>query len=173
MGFELTRNYRESYGIFATNGILFNHESPRRGIEFVTRKITDGAARIKAAGGGQLYLGNLDAKRDWGHAKDYMEAAYLMLQQADPDDFVIATGETHSIRELLDIAFGHLDLDWKKHVVIDEKFIRPAEVDLLLGDSMKARNKLGWEPQYTFEGLIKEMVDADLERAKWAEASTS
>lgn len=165
-GYWITRNYRESYGIHATNGILFNHESPRRGIEFVTRKITDGAARIKVAGGGQLYLGNLDAKRDWGHAKDYMEAAYLMLQQKEPDDYVIATGKTHSIRDLLDVAFGRLDLNWQNHVVIDEKFIRPAEVDLLLGDATKANKKLGWEPQYTFEGLINEMVDADLCRAR-------
>lgn len=165
-GYWITRNYRESYGIFAANGILFNHESPRRGIEFVTRKITDAAARIKVAGGGTLALGNLDAKRDWGHAKDYMEAAHLMLQNKTPDDFVVATGETHSIRTLLDIAFGHLDLDWKNYVVIDEKFVRPAEVDLLLGDASKARKVLGWEPKYTFDALVREMVEADLCRAK-------
>jgi GDPmannose 4,6-dehydratase len=164
-GYWITRNYRESYGTFAVNGILFNHESPRRGLEFVTRKITDAAARIKVAGGGTLALGNLDAKRDWGHARDYMEAAWLMLQQDKPDDFVIATGQTHSIRRLLEVAFGHLDLNWQDHVVIDEAFIRPAEVDLLLGDASKAHSVLGWEPMYTFEALIMEMVDADLERA--------
>lgn len=165
-GYWITRNYRESHGIFAVNGILFNHESPRRGLEFVTRKITDAAARIKVAGGGTLALGNLDSRRDWGHAKDYMEAAHLMLQHDEPDDFVIATGETHSIRSLLDIAFGHLDLDWRDYVVIDEKLIRPAEVDILLGDATKARNVLGWKPKYTFEALIKEMVESDLRRVK-------
>ncbi len=163
-GYWITRNYRESYGTFACNGILFNHEGPRRGIEFVTRKITDAAARIKVAGGGQLKLGNLDARRDWGHAADYMEAAWLMLQQKTPDDYVIATGEAHSIRELLEIAFKRLDLDWKNHVTIDEKLIRPAEVDILLGDSTKARKVLGWEPKYDFEMLINEMVDEDLRR---------
>lgn len=163
-GYWITRNYRESHNIFACNGILFNHEGPRRGLEFVTRKITDAAARIKVAGGGELRLGNLDAKRDWGHSADYMEAAWLMLQQNKPDDYVIATGEAHSIRDLLEVAFKRLDLDWRKHVVIDEKLIRPAEVDILLGDSTKARKVLGWEPKYDFEMLINEMVDEDLRR---------
>jgi GDPmannose 4,6-dehydratase len=160
-GYWITRNYRESYGMFATNGILFNHESPRRGLEFVTRKITDAAARIKLEGGGRLGLGNLDPRRDWGHARDYMEAAWLMLQQDTPDDFVIATGKTHSIRELLEVAFGRLNLDWKKYVYEDPRFVRPAEVDLLLGDPTKAKEKLNWEPKYTFKTLIEEMVDSD------------
>jgi len=165
-GHWLSRNYRDSYSMFCANGILFNHESPRRGIEFVTRKITDAAAAIKIAGGGRLTLGNLDPKRDWGHAKDYMEAAWLMLQQDTPDDFVISTGKTHSIRDLLDVAFGHLDLDWKKYVVQDPRFMRPAEVDLLLGDSSKAQEVLGWKPRYDFKSLITEMVDEDLKRHK-------
>lgn len=165
-GYWITRNYRESYGMFAANGILFNHESPRRGIEFVTRKITDAAAKIAATGGGTVALGNLDPKRDWGHAKDYMEAAWLMLQKDSPDDYVISSDETHSIRELLDVAFGHLDLDWRNHVVQDPKFMRPAEVDLLLGDSTKARGELGWRPQYGFESLIVEMVEQDYFRHK-------
>lgn len=163
-GYWITRNYRESYGMFATNGILFNHESPRRGLEFVTRKITDAAARIAIEGGGRLGLGNLDSRRDWGHAKDYMEAAWLMLQQESPDDFVISTGETHSIKNLLEEAFGHLDLDWQDYVYADERFIRPAEVDLLLGDSSKAKRVLGWEPEYSFKTLIREMVDSDYSR---------
>jgi len=163
-GYWITRNYRESYGMFATNGILFNHESPRRGMEFVTRKITDAAARIKLDGGGRLGLGNLDPRRDWGHAKDYMEAARLMLQQDTPDDYVIATGETHSIRDLLDIAFGSLDLDWKDYVYEDEKFVRPAEVDLLLGDSTKAQDELGWTMNYNFRGLVDDMVKSDYAR---------
>lgn len=165
-GHWITRNYRESYGMFACNGILFNHESPRRGLEFVTRKITDAAARIKVAGGGRLALGRLDPKRDWGHAKDYMEAAYLMLQQDAPDDYVVATGETHSIEEFLYETFSYLDLDWRDYVYQDEKFVRPAEVDLLVGDSTKAREMLGWKPAYDFRSLVREMVDADLERVK-------
>ena len=164
-GYWITKNYRESYGMFACNGILFNHESPRRGLEFVTRKITNGAAKIKVDEGGKLGLGNLDSRRDWGHAKDYMEAAYLMLQQDEPDDFVIATGEAHSIRELLEVAFGRLDLSWEDYVYVDERFVRPAEVDILLGDATKAKNKLGWEPKYTFKTLIEEMVDSDVSKA--------
>jgi GDPmannose 4,6-dehydratase len=163
-GFWAVVNYRESYGMFAVNGVLFNHESPRRGLEFVTRKITDAVAKIKLSGGGQLRLGNLDSKRDFGHASDYMEAAHLMLQHPIPDDFVIATGKTHSIRELLDVAFGVVNLDWTKYVIQDPTLIRPAEVDLLLGDATKARTVLGWEPKYSFELLIREMVLADLER---------
>lgn len=163
-GYWITRNYRESYGMFTCNGILFNHESPRRGLEFVTRKITDAAARIAISGGGRLGLGNLSSRRDWGHARDYMEAAWLMLQQDEPDDFVIASGETHSIEELLEEAFGHLSLNWQDHVYVDPQFYRPAEVDLLLGDSTKARDKLGWEPKYNFSALVQEMVESDLER---------
>jgi GDPmannose 4,6-dehydratase len=163
-GYWITRNYRESFGIFACNGILFNHESPRRGLEFVTRKITDAAAKIKVAGGGRLALGRLDPKRDWGHAKDYMEAAYLMLQQERPDDYVVATGETHSIEEFLQETFSYLDLDWRDYVYQDDRFVRPAEVDLLVGDSSKARKVLGWEPMYDFKSLVREMVEADLRR---------
>jgi GDPmannose 4,6-dehydratase len=163
-GYWISRNYRESYDMFCSNGISFNHESPRRGIEFVTRKITDAASRIKIAGGGRLTLGNLDAKRDWGHAKDYMEAAWLMLQQDAPQDYVVSTGETHSIRDLLDVAFEYLDLDWKDYVVQDHKFMRPSEVDLLLGDSSKAKSELGWSPKYNFKSLITEIVDEDLKR---------
>jgi GDPmannose 4,6-dehydratase len=158
----VTVNYRESYGLFACNGILFNHESPRRGETFVTRKITRAAAAIKLGLQNKLYLGNLDAKRDWGHAKDFVEAMWLMLQQDEPDDYVIATGETHSVRELLDEAFGRLDLDWKQFVEIDPRYFRPAEVDLLIGDASKARRKLGWEPKITFKELVRTMVDADL-----------
>jgi GDPmannose 4,6-dehydratase len=158
----ITVNYRESYGLFACNGILFNHESERRGETFVTRKITRAAAAIKLGLQDKLYLGNLDAKRDWGHARDYCEAMWLMLQQDEPDDYVIATGETHSVREFLDEAFGHLDLDWKRYVEIDPRYFRPAEVDLLIGDSSKARKKLGWEPRITFKELAQKMVDADL-----------
>lgn len=158
----ITVNYRESYGLFACNGILFNHESPRRGETFVTRKITRAAAAIKLGLQNKLYLGNLDAKRDWGHAKDFVEAMWLMLQQDEPDDYVIATGETHSVREFLDEAFGHLDLDWKQFVEIDPRYFRPAEVDLLVGDASKAKRKLGWEPKITFKELAKMMVDADL-----------
>jgi GDPmannose 4,6-dehydratase len=158
----VTVNYRESYGLFACNGILFNHESQRRGETFVTRKITRAAAAIKLGLQNKLYLGNLDAKRDWGHAKDFVEAMWLMLQQDEADDYVIATGETHSVREFLDEAFGHLDLDWKQFVEIDPRYFRPAEVDLLIGDASKARRKLGWEPKTTFKELVRAMVDADL-----------
>jgi GDPmannose 4,6-dehydratase len=158
----VTVNYRESYGLFACNGVLFNHESPRRGETFVTRKITRAAAAIKLGLQNKLYLGNLDAKRDWGHAKDFVEAMWLMLQQDEADDYVIATGETHSVRELLNEAFGRLDLDWKQFVEIDPRYFRPAEVDLLVGDASKARRKLGWEPKITFKELVRTMVDADL-----------
>ena len=161
-GYWITRNYRESYGMFATNGILFNHESPRRGIEFVTKKITKAAAEIYVNRGGTLALGNLDSVRDFGHAKDYMEAAWLMLQHDKPDDFVISTGVGHTIKDLLDTAFGYLNLDWRQYVVQDPRFMRPAEVDLLLGDSTKAREILGWKPKYDFKTLIEEMVRADL-----------
>ena len=158
----MTVNYREGYGIFACNGILFNHESPRRGETFVTRKITRGVARIKAGLEDKIYLGNLDAKRDWGYAKEYVEAMWLMLQQDEPDDYVIATGETHSVREFLEEAFSYAGLDWKKHVEIDPRYYRPAEVDLLVGDPSKAREKLGWEPKTTFKDLAHLMVDADM-----------
>ncbi len=160
----ITVNYRESYDLFAVSGILFNHESPRRGLEFVTRKVTDGVARIKRGLSESLKLGNLDAKRDWGFAGDYVHAMWLMLQQDHADDFVIATGRTHSVGQLVEVAFGHAGLDWRKHVAIDPAFLRPAEVDLLVGDASKARAKLGWTPQVDFEGLIKMMVDADVER---------
>ncbi|MEL6325380.1 MAG: GDP-mannose 4,6-dehydratase [Cyanobacteria bacterium J06626_23] len=158
-----TINYRESYDMFATNGILFNHESPRRGETFVTRKITRAVARIVAGQQKAIYMGNLDAKRDWGYAKDYVRAMWLMLQQDAPDDYVIATNETHSIKEFLDVAFGYVNLDWNDYVKFDARYLRPAEVDLLIGDSSKARAKLGWEPSVTFEELVKLMVDADLE----------
>jgi len=160
----ITRNYRESYGMHTSNGILFNHESPRRGMEFVTRKITDGAARIKLSLGDTLALGNLDSKRDWGHAKDYMQAAWLMLQQDKPDDYVVSTGEAHSIRDLLETSFGYVGLDWKKYVTQDPRFMRPAEVDILLGDSSKAHSVLGWQPVYNFKTMIEEMVEEDLKR---------
>jgi GDPmannose 4,6-dehydratase len=158
----VTVNYRESYELFACNGVLFNHESERRGETFVTRKITRAAAAIKLGLQNKLYLGNLDAKRDWGHAKDFVEAMWLMLQQDKADDYVIATGETHSVREFLDEAFGRLDLDWKQFVEIDPRYFRPTEVDLLVGDASKARRKLGWEPKITFKELVRAMVDADL-----------
>ncbi len=158
----LTVNYRESYGIFACSGILFNHESPRRGETFVTRKITRGLADIMAKKTDKLYLGNLDAKRDWGFAGDYVEAMWLMLQQDEPDDYVIATGETYSVKQFLDEAFGYAGLDWKKYFEISEKYFRPAEVDLLIGDSSKARQKLGWKPKVDFKNLVKMMVDHDL-----------
>jgi GDPmannose 4,6-dehydratase len=148
--------------LFASNGILFNHESPRRGETFVTHKVTKAAARISLDLQDTLLLGNLDAKRDWGHAKDYVEAMYLMLQHSEPDDFVIATGRTHTIRNLLDIAFGHVGLDWHKYVGIDSKYFRPTEVDVLLGDASKAKRVLGWEPKVQFKELIEEMVDSDL-----------
>ena len=158
----ITVNYRESYGMHASNGILFNHESPRRGETFVTRKITRALAHIKAGLQKKLYLGNLDSKRDWGYAKEYVEAMWLMLQQPEPDDYVIATNETHSIREFLDVAFGHVGMDWQKYVEIDPRYYRPAEVDLLIGDPAKAKKQLGWEPKTKFEDLVKLMVDADI-----------
>ncbi len=157
-----TINYRESYGLFACNGILFNHESPRRGETFVTRKITRAVARIVAGKQKKLYLGNLDSKRDWGYAKDYIKAMWLMLQQEKPDDYVIATNETHSIREFLDLAFQHVNLDWHEYVEFDERYLRPAEVELLIGDSTKARKQLGWEPSVTFKELVQLMVDSDI-----------
>ncbi|MCK5127852.1 MAG: GDP-mannose 4,6-dehydratase [candidate division Zixibacteria bacterium] len=161
-GHWITINYRESYDIFATSGILFNHESPRRGLEFVTRKITNGVARIKLGLDDNLALGNLDAKRDWGYAGDYVKAMWLMLQQDKPDDFVISTGETHSVKEFVEEAFSIADLDWKKYVTKDPRFMRPAEVDFLVGDSSKAKKILGWEPEYDFKGLVKLMVEADI-----------
>src|SRR6266550_6445560 len=160
-GFELTRNYREAYGLHASSGILFNHESPRRGFEFVTRKITSGVARILAGKATTLPLGNLEAKRDWGHAREYVEAMWRMLQQPDPDDYVVSTGETHSVREFVDLAFSHAGLDYRQYVVSDPDLFRPAEVNLLLGDSAKARAKLGWKNQVRFEALVREMVEAD------------
>jgi GDPmannose 4,6-dehydratase len=164
--YYITVNYRESYGMHASNGLLFNHESPRRGETFVTRKITRAAAHIKFGLQDKLYLGNLEAKRDWGFAGDYVEGMWLMMQQDQPDDYVLATGETHSVRELLDVAFGTLDLDWQKHVEIDPRYFRPAEVDLLLGDATKAREKLGWRPRVGFQELVKMMVESDLELVK-------
>ena len=161
-GHWITVNYRESYGLFACSGILFNHESPRRGLEFVTRKVTHGAARIKLGLDGQLPMGNLEAQRDWGFAGDYVRAMWLMLQQDKAEDFVVSTGKPHSVRELLEVAFGHLGLDPRNHVKVDERFIRPADVDQLVGDATKAREKLGWEPKVTFEELIKMMVDHDV-----------
>ncbi len=163
-GHWITVNYRESYGLFACSGILFNHESPRRGMEFVTRKVTDGVARIKHGLAAELWLGTLDARRDWGYAGDYVEAMWLMLQQESPDDFVIATGETHSVLELVEIAFARAGLDWRRYVVEDPKLKRPAEVDLLQGDASKAKRVLGWEPKVGFRELIEMMVDADLKR---------
>ncbi|MBA3768031.1 MAG: GDP-mannose 4,6-dehydratase [Acidobacteria bacterium] len=159
-------NYREAYGMYTVNGILFNHESPRRGENFVTRKVTLGAALIKLGLEDKLTLGNLDAKRDWGYARDYMEAAWLMLQQPSPDDYVIATGEAHSVRELLDEAFGYLDLDWRKYVETDAMYLRPAEVDMVVGDATKARRVLGWQPRTSFRELIHMMVDADIAMLK-------
>jgi GDPmannose 4,6-dehydratase len=165
-GHWITVNYRESYGLFACSGICFNHESPRRGKEFVTRKVADGVARIKRGRLDKLPLGNLEARRDWGYAGDYVEAMWRMLQQPTPDDYVIATGETHSIRELCEIAFTRVGLDWEKHVVVDPKLVRPAEVDLLKGDASKARRVLGWRPKASFRQLVEMMVDAGLERYK-------
>lgn len=159
----ITKNYRESYGMFACSGILFNHESPRRGETFVTRKITKAVANIKNGLQDKLYLGNLDAKRDWGFAKEYVEAMWLMLQQDEPDDYVIATNETHTVKEFVEAAFKHAGLDWEKYVEIDPRYFRPAEVDLLIGDYSKAKEKLGWEPKVTFSELVKIMVDADEE----------
>lgn len=160
----ITVNYRESYGMFNCSGILFNHESPRRGLEFVTRKIAHGVARIKLGLAKELVLGNLEAKRDWGYAPDYVEAMWLMLQQPEPDDYVIATGETHSVREFAEVAFNHVGLNWKDYVRVDQKFVRPADVDLLVGDASKARKKLGWRPRVSFSELVKIMVDAELQR---------
>ena len=163
-GHYITVNYRESYGLFACSGILFNHESPRRGLEFVTRKVSDGVARIKLGLSQKLALGNLDARRDWGFAGDYVRAMWLMMQQDTADDYVIATGVTRSVRDLVEVAFSHVGLNWQDHVVTDPRFLRPAEVDLLIGDASKARAALGWTPQVSFEALIRMMVDADLAR---------
>jgi GDPmannose 4,6-dehydratase len=162
-GYELTRNYREAYGMYCLSGILFNHESPRRGFEFVTRKITSTLARIKAGLATELRLGNLDAQRDWGHAQDYVRAMQLMLQQDEPDDYVIATGEAHSVREFCEAAFAIAGLDYREYVKVDESFYRPAEADLLIGDASKARRVLGWQPRHSFTDLVEEMVRADLE----------
>ena len=162
-GHWITVNYRESYNLHATSGILFNHEGPRRGIEFLPRKVSNAVAKIKLGLATEVRLGNIDSMRDWGYAGDYVEAMWLMLQQDEPDDYVIATGETHSVREFLQLAFDHVGLDWEKYVVIDEKFFRPAEVDLLVGDATKAREKLGWVPKTSFENLVQLMVDADID----------
>ena len=164
-GFELTRNYREAYGMSCVSGIFFNHESPRRGFEFVTRKITSGVARIHKGLASELRVGNLAAQRDWGHAKDYVRAMHLMVQRDEPEDLVVASGESHSVREFCELAFAEVGLDYRDYVIQDEKFYRPAEVEHLIGDSSKAREALGWEPQYTFQGLVKEMVHRDLELA--------
>jgi len=161
-GFDLTRNYREAYGMYCVGGILFNHESPRRGFEFVTRKITSTIAQIKSGAATELRLGNLDASRDWGHAADYVRAMHLMLQQPEADDYVIATGETHSVREFCELAFSVAGLDFEQYVKSDERYYRPAEVDLLVGDSSKARRVLGWAPRYSFSEMVREMVEADL-----------
>jgi GDPmannose 4,6-dehydratase len=163
-GHHITVNYRESYNLFACSGILFNHESPRRGLEFITRKVTDGVARIKHGLQSELRIGNTEARRDWGYAGDYVQAMWLMLQQEEPDDYVVATGETHSVQELVELAFAHAGLDWRRHVVIDPSLLRPAEVDVLLGDATKARHRLGWAPKLGFVDLIRLMVDADLAR---------
>jgi GDPmannose 4,6-dehydratase len=163
-GFELTRNYREAYGLHATSGILYNHESPRRGYEFVTRKITSHVAKIKLGLANKVLLGNLEAKRDWGHAKDYVEAMWLMLQQETPSDYIVATGEMHSVRDFADTAFRHVGLDYREFVETDPRFLRPAEVDLLLGDASRARAALGWQPRCHFQDLVREMVDKDVER---------
>ena len=163
-GHWITVNYRESYGMYAVSGILFNHESPRRGVEFVTRKITDGVARIRHGLATELRLGNLDARRDWGFAGDYVDAMWRMLQQPEPQDYVIGMGETHTVQELVEIAFSHVGLDWRKHVVSDQKFIRPAEVDLLMADPRKAAAELQWRPEVSFDQLIRMMVDADMAR---------
>jgi len=165
-GHFITVNYRESFGLWACSGILFNHESPRRGKEFVTRKVTDTAARIKLGLTDKLHLGNLDARRDWGYAGDYVRAMWLMLQQDEPDDYVIATGEAHSVRELVEIAFDRVGLNWQDYVISEQAFYRPAEVDFLIGDYSKAKDKLGWEPRVSFQELVEMMVDADLESCK-------
>jgi len=161
-GFELTRNYREAYDMFCVNGILFNHESPRRGFEFVSRKITSGVARIRNGSDKELRLGNLEARRDWGHAKDYIRAMRAMLQQKDPEDFVVASGQSHTVREFCELAFGEVGLDYRDYVVTDERFYRPAEVDSLVGDATRAREVLNWRPEYNFEQLVKDMVHNDL-----------
>jgi GDPmannose 4,6-dehydratase len=160
----ITVNYRESYDMFAVSGILYNHESPRRGLEFVTRKVTDGVARIKLGLATELRLGNLDAHRDWGFAGDYVRAMWQMLQQDEADDYVIATGQSHSVQDLVEAAFGHVGLDWQKHVTLDPRFLRPAEVDHLIGDASKAKSKFGWQPSVDFKSLVSMMVDADLAR---------
>jgi GDPmannose 4,6-dehydratase len=165
-GHYITVNYRESYGLYAVSGILFNHESPRRGLEFVTRKVTDGVARIKLGLTDELRLGNREARRDWGFAGDYVDAMWLMLQQDEPDDYVVAMGEEHSVQELVELAFGHAGLEWERHVAEDPRFMRPAEVDHLVGDASKARERLGWTPQTSFRQLVEMMVDADLERLR-------
>ena len=170
-GHYITVNYRESYGLFACSGILFNHESPRRGLEFVTRKVTEGVARIKLGITDTLALGNLDARRDWGFAGDYVRAMWLMLQQDSPDDYVVATGISHSVEQLVDTAFSHVGLDWRAHVRLDPQFLRPAEVDHLIGDASKARRVLGWEPAVDFDGLVRMMVDADLDRLSVSRAA--
>lgn len=161
-GFDLTRNYREAYGLFALSGILFNHESPRRGAEFVTRKISMSAAKIKLGLDSEIRLGNIEAKRDWGHARDYIHAMWLMLQQDEPNDYVIATGECHSVREFLEVAFEHIGLDYRDYLIVDKNLYRPSEVNVLQGDSTKAHRKLGWRPTVTFNELVREMVDNDL-----------
>jgi GDPmannose 4,6-dehydratase len=163
-GHYITVNYRESYDLFACSGILFNHEGPRRGREFVTRKVSEGVARIKLGMQSELRMGNLDARRDWGFAGDYVEAMWRMLQQSAPDDYVVATGETHSVKELVNVAFGCVGLDWQQYVKVDPAFLRPAEVDLLVGDASKAKRVLGWAPRVTFHGLVELLVRADLER---------
>lgn len=172
-GFYLGMNYREAYGMFCSGGILFNHEGPRRGSEFVTRKITQGVARIKCGLASELTLGNLDAQRDWGHAADYVRAMHAMLQQSRPDDFVVATGETHSVREFCELAFAEVDLDYRDYVVTDPTFVRPAEVDLLVGDAYKARKVLGWEPTVSFRELVREMVRNDLDLLMRSQAHTT
>ena len=168
----ITVNYRESYDLFCCSGILFNHESPRRGLEFVTKKVSDAVARIKMGLSNELRMGNLDAKRDWGFAGDFVEAMWLMLQQDEPEDYVISTDEAHSVKELVEVAFDYVGLNWKDYVVVDPKFVRPAEVDLLLGDSAKARNKLKWQPKLGFKELVRMMVDYDIERYKVSEYSS-
>ena len=172
-GHLITVNYRESYDLFTCSGICFNHESPRRGLEFVIRKVTDGVARIKLGLTDTLPLGNMEAKRDWGFAGDYVRAMWLMLQHATPDDYVIATGENHSVREFVEIAFDYVGLPMEQHVVIDPKFFRPAEVDILIGDASKARAQLNWQPTVFFQDLVRMMVEADLQRLRQPSASTS
>jgi GDPmannose 4,6-dehydratase len=171
-GFDLTRNYREAYGLHASSGILYNHESPRRGFEFVTRKITSHVAKIKLGLADKLSLGNLDAKRDWGHSRDYVQAMWMMLQKDEPDDYVVATGQTWSVQEFVETAFGYVNLDWRDHVVIDPQFFRPAEVQLLLGSAEKASRELGWTPKCGFRELVEEMVQTDLDRVAEASGKT-